>query len=417
VERANTHSRGANTEAGLAAAPAALSPAIDAVVALDAANSDVIGERAAMSHVGRFQLKTPIGDGGLGTVFDAWDPLLSREVAIKTVQFGLKRMSSRIALDRLVLHEARAAAQLNHRHIATVYEAGLSAHGVYLAMERLRGRDLRQALADGWRPAMAEALKITRRVADALAYAHARGVIHGDIKPSNIFLTRGGRPKLLDFGIARAVNAQVVPELDGLTLGSPHYMAPEQLSGRHVDVRSDIYSLGVVLYELLCGRRAFPGQSLESLREAVNAGRCESLATLRPDLPARLVDLVQRTMSLDPQRRPPSAQALSEALRRLGEREFGGPGAGESAAMGAAAGKRRWVWPWSLPGSGLGLLALGLGLLGMLRSTAPDDSRGHRPPLADVPEQLSAPDVGARPVAPLREADINGKPAREGQQA
>jgi serine/threonine protein kinase len=162
-------------------------------------------DRPTLSHIGRYALKGPLGQGGLGQVHEAWDPLLSRTVAVKTLQFDVD-MPSRVSLDGLFLNEARAAAGLSHPHIVTVHDAGLSAHGVYIAMERLHGRDLRQALADGWRPTPWQAAQLVRRVADALAYAHARGVVHCDIKPANIFLTRRDKPKVLDFGIARVAH-------------------------------------------------------------------------------------------------------------------------------------------------------------------------------------------------------------------
>ena len=199
-----------------------------------------------LSHIGRYALKRPLGVGGLGTVYEAWDPMLSRMVAVKTLQFDIDT-PTRVSLDGLFLNEARAVASLNHPHIVTVHDAGLSAHGVYIAMERLHGRDLRQALARGWRPSPTSAAQLARRVADALAYAHARGVVHCDIKPANIFLSAKGKPTVLDFGIARVAHGAAVPALDGLIAGSPHYLAPEQLQGR---------ALRRPRRRLLAGRRA-----------------------------------------------------------------------------------------------------------------------------------------------------------------
>jgi serine/threonine protein kinase len=190
-------------------------------------------------------------------VHEAWDPLLSRTVAVKTLQFNVDTRLARVSLDGLFLNEARAVAGLSHPNIVTVHDAGLSAHGVYIAMERLHGRDLRQALAQGWRPTPWQAAQLVRRVADALAYAHAHGVVHCDIKPANIFLSKRDKPKVLDFGIARVAHGAALPALDGLVAGSPHYLAPEQLQGGTVDARTDIHALGVVFYELLTGRKAF----------------------------------------------------------------------------------------------------------------------------------------------------------------
>ena len=269
---------------------------------------------ATLGHVGRYALKRKLGEGGLGIVYEAWDPLLSRAVAVKTLQFDVDE-SARLALDRLFLNEARAVAGLNHPHIVTVFDAGLSAQGVYIAMERLRGRDLRQALAAGWRPTPGVTARLVRRVADALAYAHARGVVHCDIKPGNIFLTRKDRPTVLDFGIARVAHG-AAPGTDGSVAGSPYYLAPEQLQGGAVDARTDVYALGVVLYEALTGRKPFAGDSLEQIHSAVLHHPPPPAHDLTPDVPAGLSALVARTMARDPAARPASAAELARQLRR-----------------------------------------------------------------------------------------------------
>ena len=167
----------------------------------------------------------------------------------------------------MFLHEARAAAQPEHPHIVTVFDAGLSPQGAYIAMELLKGKDLRQLLAEGWRPSPGQAALIIRRVADALAYAHSKGVVHRDIKPANIFMIGRTQPKVLDFGIASIAHAR--DRGGDAAVGSPHYMAPEQVRGAGTDRRTDVFSLGVVLYELLTGRRAFDGGSLEGIASAV----------------------------------------------------------------------------------------------------------------------------------------------------
>lgn len=267
------------------------------------------------SSIGRYALKRPLGQGGLGTVFEAWDPLLSRTVAVKTLQFDIDT-PTRVTLDALFLNEARAAAGLSHTHIVTVHDAGLSAHGVYIAMERLRGRDLRQALQAGWQPSPAEAALLVRRVADALAYAHARGVVHCDIKPANIFLTRRDRPKVLDFGIARVAHRAALPALEGVVAGSPHHQAPEQLHDGAIDARTDIYALGTVLYELLCGRKAFGGDSLEQIQHAVAHLDPPPPHELQPTVPVELSAIALRAMARDPDARYASAQDMALALRQ-----------------------------------------------------------------------------------------------------
>jgi serine/threonine-protein kinase len=274
-----------------------------------------------LAHIGRYALKQRLGEGGLGTVYEAWDPLLSRTVAVKTLHFNVDT-PARVALDSLFLNEARAVAGLNHPHIVTVHDAGLSAQGVYIAMQRLRGRDLRQALASGWRPTPGQAAHLVRRVADALAYAHAQGVVHCDIKPANIFLTRNDRPTVLDFGIARVAHGRAVPALDGLIAGSPHYLAPEQLAGGPIDGRTDVYSLGVVLYELLTGVKAFDGTSLEEIAGAVQSHHPRAAHELQPAVPPGLAAAAACAMARDPAERFPGAAEFAQALRPWQERSI-----------------------------------------------------------------------------------------------
>src|SRR5579862_6896521 len=153
-----------------------------------AATPALIVDSESIGHVGRYALKTVLGKGGLGTVYAAWDPLLSRTVALKTLHIDADP-TARESLDALFLNEARAAAGLSHPHIVTVFDAGPSDTGVYIAMERLQGQDLRHLLLQGVRPGPIEAAQVVRRVADALAYAHRKGVVHCDVKPANIFMT------------------------------------------------------------------------------------------------------------------------------------------------------------------------------------------------------------------------------------
>ncbi len=286
---------------------------------LDAA----IEQKPTISHIGRYALKGMLGQGGLGQVHEAWDPLLSRNVAIKTLQFSLDA-TTRDALDGLFLNEARAAARLSHPNIVTVHDAGLSEHGVYIAMERLHGSDMRQRLAGGWRPTPLEAAQLVRRVADALAYAHTSGVVHCDIKPANIFLSRRDRPKVVDFGIARVTRNKALLAsgtlLEGAVAGSPHYLAPEQLQGGTVDARTDIHALGVVLYELLTLRKAFDGSNLLQITAAALASDPKAAHELREGVPKALSLIAAKAMARDPQQRHTSAAEMAHELRRWADR-------------------------------------------------------------------------------------------------
>ena len=266
------------------------------------------------SAVGRYELRQRLGDGGLGCVHQAWDPLLSRDLAIKTLRFEAQPLCRR-TLDTLFLNEARAAAGLSHPYIVTVYDAGLCDQGVFIAMEALKGQDLRRALAEGWRPAPHRAARLARRVADALAYAHARGVVHCDIKPANIYVTAHEKPRVLDFGIARVAHRVALPELEGLLMGSPHYMAPEQILRGTTDARSDVFSLGTVLYEMLAGRKAFEGHSVHAIHLAVAQCRPPALVPNGNGLDAELAALVHRAMARDPEERFANAREFSQGLR------------------------------------------------------------------------------------------------------
>jgi len=297
-----------------AVAEAAAAPVAAPAPASAAKSAAAIAEAPSIGHIGRYALKSILGQGGLGTVYAAWDPLLSRTVAVKTLHIDADP-AARESLDALFLNEARAAAGLSHPHIVTVFDAGPAETGVYIAMERLQGQDLRHLLQQGAKPSPIEAAQLVRRVADALAYAHRKGVVHCDIKPANIFMTGRMHPKVLDFGIARIAHREVVATLEGVVAGSPYYLAPEQIDGRSVDRRSDVYSLGVVLYELLAGAKPFQGASLEEIQRAVKQGDCVPAHRVSTRVPLGLSVIAGRAMALEPDQRYPSARHLSMELR------------------------------------------------------------------------------------------------------
>jgi serine/threonine-protein kinase len=377
-----------------------------------------MADQPTIAQVGRYALKRALGLGGLGQVHEAWDPLLSRTVAIKTLQFE-SDPRTRSSLDRLFLNEARAVAGLSHPHIVTVHDAGLSPQGVYLAMERLQGKDLRQRLQEGWRPGPAVAAQLVRRVADALAYAHARGVVHCDIKPGNIFITGSDKPKVLDFGIARVAHGRAVPAaLQGAVAGSPHYLAPEQLLGKEVDARTDIYSLGVVFYELLSGRRAFAGDSVEQITTAVLTNHPAPAHLIRSGVPEALSAIAARAMARDAEARYATASEMAADIRNWFDQPRPATPSKEDRAEARRLKKatqrptpRRW--PWAVAGASAALLAIGaIGLVWVLRSAPRPGAAESASVGATDPAGVAAPGTtataptAAGPAPATREGDI-----------
>ncbi len=288
-----------------------------------------------IGHIGRYALKYQLGTGGLGTVFAAHDPLLSRLIAVKTLNVEIKE-DERESFNTLFINEARAAGGLSHPHIVTVFDAGVSDNRVYIAMELLKGRDLRQLRQEGWRATPAQAALIVRRVADALAFAHSKGVIHRDVKPANIFMVGRTQPRVLDFGIARVAhhhdNGDAMPGA-----GSPYYMAPEQVRREPADRRADVFSLGVVLYELLTDVKPFRGETLKQITNAVLTHEPPLASNVDKAVPKALAEIAARAMAKDPEQRFRSARSFARELRQWLDANPTGPEAEAAAAAQPAA--------------------------------------------------------------------------------
>jgi eukaryotic-like serine/threonine-protein kinase len=308
-----------------------------------------------IGHIGRYALKSRIGEGGLGTVYAAHDPLLSRLIAIKTLSLNIPP-EQRDAFNSLFFNEARAAAGLSHPNIVTVYDAGISDDNAYIAMELLSGLDLRQLRAEGWRPTSTQAALIVRRVADALAYAHGKGLIHRDVKPANIFMVGRTQPRVLDFGIARMAHLHDTPGDDEVAGGSPYYMAPEQVRHQPVDKRADVFSLGVVLYELLTDEKPFRGKTLSEINQAVIHHVPPMAHKLKSTVPVVLSEIAAKAMEKDPEKRHRSARSLSRELRQWLD-ENSAPVDGPVLTPRVPKPVRKPLPDWVLPGS-VGLLAV-----------------------------------------------------------
>jgi len=279
---------------------------------------------AAPSVIGRFSILGEIGRGSNGVVYAARDPVLGREVAIKAIPLTAEN-EFRQKIEENFIKEAQAAAGLNHPHIVTVFDAGRTDALAYMAMERLHGRDLHEHLAVGPQLNFRQAAALIARVADALHYAHKRGLVHRDIKPSNIFLTRDLKPKILDFGVALAARSDLDPTHRRQLVGTPNYMSPEQALGKTLDARSDVFSAGTILYELVAGRRAFDGKSIEETIAAVIKCAPAPVESLRADAPAELVQIIRRAMARAPGDRYQTAGDMRNDLAAFaGQREFAG---------------------------------------------------------------------------------------------
>jgi predicted Ser/Thr protein kinase len=268
----------------------------------------------APASLGPYEIKGVIGSGGMGVVYQGWDAQLNRSVAVKTLKPELAREP---AFCERFLREARAVASLSHPNVTQIYFIGEENGCPFFAMEFLEGRPLDALLREEGKLPSGRAIDLIRQAAVGLKAAAARGVIHRDIKPSNLVLTREGVVKVTDFGLAKIVVADSGLTLTGEVLGSPNYLAPEQASGAPADLRSDIYSLGATLYELLTGRPPFEGPTpvsiiLKHAREPVRSPRHFS-----PDLPVPVVTLTQRMLAKRPEDRPKDYDALIHELDRL----------------------------------------------------------------------------------------------------
>jgi serine/threonine-protein kinase len=238
--------------------------------------------------------------------------MLNRTVALKTISMATDPQE-RADYERRFYQEAKAAGGLSHPNIVTIYDIGQADDSVYMAMEFVEGEELRRLLA-GERLDPMTALDIAAQVADGLAYAHARGIVHRDVKPANIMVVRGGPAKIMDFGIARMRQSDVKTQT-GFLLGSPKYMAPEQLLGADLDQRCDIFSLGIVLYEMVVGAPPFAGADMTQLMYQIVHAAPPAPSAVHPRLPAMLDLIVAKALAKDPEARYQDARELAADLR------------------------------------------------------------------------------------------------------
>ncbi|MEM7587707.1 MAG: protein kinase, partial [Acidobacteriota bacterium] len=290
--------------------------------------------------VGKYRLLDEVGHGAMGTVFRAHDPALDRIVAVKMIACPTADGS----LSERFQREARLAASLNHPNIVTVYDFGQAECGFYMVMELLEGADLATALRRDQLRTLEDRLQTIEQIAEGVAFAHQRGLIHRDLKPANIHRDPQGRVKILDFGLARSSEPALTTV--GAVFGTPRYMAPEQVKGEPFDMRSDVFSLGAILYEILGGEPCFPAASVHAAIFQVLERQPPSLVELDPTVPPLLARIVEKALAKQPKRRFPDAVALRLALVEL-RRVLQGESS-ESHAFSALAFSRRPAAPGKL---------------------------------------------------------------------
>ncbi len=267
----------------------------------------------AEERLGRYLLQEIIGQGAMGTVYRAHDPVLDRVVAIKTIRLDLNR-ADREDFERRFQREAQSSAKLNHPGIITVFDAGEVSNVAYITMEYLQGRDLRD-LIKSKRLNQKQIANIAAQVADALDYAHQHGVVHRDVKPGNVMILAKGRAKRMDFGIARLQTSEMT--LLGTALGTPKYMSPELVSGQDVDGRTDTYSLGIVLYQMLTGVAPFEGETVSTTMYQIMHDPAPHPSTLGIEIGPGFSYILNRALAKRPQDRYEQAKDMANDLRRV----------------------------------------------------------------------------------------------------
>jgi serine/threonine-protein kinase len=292
-----------------------------AVIAVDERDPQA-GTPTMPERIGRFVVREEIGRGSNGVVYSATDPVLGRELAIKAIPLNAQYPGHE-EMEQGFLQEAKIAAGLNHPSIVTVFDAGKTDTLAYIAMERLKGADLHQWLANNRSMSAENAAALIARVADAVHFAHRRGLIHRDIKPSNIFLGRDMKPKVLDFGIALAQGQQGGPDTPKKLIGTPNYMSPEQALARPLDARSDVFSIGAILYELITGHRAFDGASIDEILSKVVKIDPPNVTSWRPEVSPVMGEIVLRALAKEPANRYQTAAQLRNDLAAFAGRPVG----------------------------------------------------------------------------------------------
>jgi serine/threonine-protein kinase len=270
----------------------------------------------ALKEIGRYQVLGELGHGAMGVVYKGRDPIIDRLVAIKTIRFDRLYEEKEIqGLKDRFFKEAQAAGRLTHPNIVTIFDVGEYQGLSYMAMEYVEGEVLTRFGSKGQLLQVEEVLEIIANAAEALDFAHQRKIVHRDIKPANIMRTSEGQIKVMDFGIAKLPSSTLTQ--DGSVLGTPAYMSPEQIQGKDLDGRSDLFSLGSILYELLTGTKPFQGENLAALTYQITQENPPPASQQNPLVPSAVDEVLRKVLAKNPQDRFSRGKEFAQALRRV----------------------------------------------------------------------------------------------------
>lgn len=357
-----------------------------------------------METFGKYQVLEQVGEGGFGRVYRGFDPVLKREVAIKTCHLHSPDLKERF------IREAEIAASLRHPGIVTVFDFGEQDGLPYLVQEYLTGEDLEQMLERGEPGRLEHRVWILRQAGEALQYAHAQGVVHRDVKPANIRVEANGAVRLMDFGIAKLVQTDRKLTQMGFSLGTVGYLSPEQLLGREVDHRADVFSFGVLAYEVLAGRKPFEGDSVTAVLYSIANAEPEPVTALVPGVPRRLAAVVERCLKKDVgERFQHMGRVVEELDLVLQEMRGGGAAVGAGASPAAAVTPPMAVGADASPGEtparsgnrrragiALGVAALAVAVFGIVNvATFSRGAEGSGDRLAGTPEEWGSAATGS----------------------
>jgi serine/threonine protein kinase len=267
-----------------------------------------------MEQIGKYKVVGELGKGAMGIVYKARDPDINREVAIKLIRFDMiPDDSDKEDTVKRFIREAQSAGNLHHPNIITIYEVGRENDQTFIVMQYVDGNSLKEAISSGKRFSPEEVVDLMTCMCDALEFAHQKKIIHRDIKPGNILLDKQGRPFIVDFGVAYVEMSTMTQS--GAIVGTPSYMSPEQIMGHTVDARADIFSLGVIIYEMLTGKRPFEGDHITTIVYKIMNEEPQSIREIKRDLPQGFEHIIKKALAKDPQQRYQTCQQLAADLR------------------------------------------------------------------------------------------------------